>query len=416
MTIRNNLLILFSFFLYSSLIFGFVYGEDFNGGAKDDFFTIITNAKLFILDYKYYILNYDELLDRNSPIITIIIAKLIEIGLEIPTIQLIFLHISLFLCFYFYKCLKVIFYDADRLGLKYLSLIVFLSPTFRAISIWPHSRIIGLLFFTISLYYFLKFRFKKKKFSYILVNNFFLAISSYFSPNFSIFALYFFIEYLNYYKLKIEIFYYIIFSIFLAFPAFYYLFILDVFFIFAGGTPGSEEYLKNYLVISYLSNKILIISSIIFFYLIPIIIIKKEIWTKIKFDKFLLIIFLFFIINIAFFDYKIEFTGGGIFFKFSNIFFSNNIFFYVIAFISFYFIYLKYINFNNLLIIFILLISNPQLSIYHKYYDPLLLILFFSIFKINLSKSYFNFTNLSIVYLFYFTLIIVSFYKVNFIN
>ena len=167
MTIRNNLLILFSFFLYSSLIFGFVYGEDFNGGAKDDFFTIITNAKLFILDYKYYILNYDELLDRNSPIITIIIAKLIEIGLEIPTIQLIFLHIGLLLCFYFYKCLKVIFYDADKLGLKYLSLIVFLSPTFRAISIWPHSRIIGLLFFTISLYYFLKFRFKKKKFSYI---------------------------------------------------------------------------------------------------------------------------------------------------------------------------------------------------------------------------------------------------------
>ena len=39
-----------------------------------------------------------------------------------------------------------------------------------------------------------------------------------------------------------------------------------------------------------------------------------------------------------------------------------------------------------------------------------------AIFKINLSKSYFNFTNLSIVYLFYFTLMIVSFYKVNFIN
>ena len=50
MMIRNNLLILFSFFLYSSLIFGFIYGEDFNGGAKNDFFTIIKNAKLFIDD------------------------------------------------------------------------------------------------------------------------------------------------------------------------------------------------------------------------------------------------------------------------------------------------------------------------------------------------------------------------------
>ena len=414
MTSRNNLLIFFSIFLYLSLIFGFVFGEDFNGGAKSDFFTIIKNAKLFILDYKYYLLNYDELLDRNSPIIVVIIAKLIEIGLEIPTIQLIFLHINLFLCVYFYKSLKIIFYDTDKLGLKYLSLIVFLSPTFRAISIWPHSRIIGLLFFTISLYYFLKFKFKKKNFSYVLTNSFFLAIGSYFSPNFSIFALYFFIEYLIYYKLKKELFYYIIFSIFLAFPAFYYLFILDVFFIFTGGTPGSEEYLKNYSVISYLSNKILIISSIIFFYLIPIIFTKKEVWTKIKFDRYLLLIFLFFILNIVFFDYKIEFTGGGIFFKFSNILFSNNIFFYLMAFVSFYFIYLKYINFNNFLIIFILLISNPQLSIYHKYYDPLLLILFFTIFKINLSKSYFNFTNLSILYLFYFALMIVSFFKVNF--
>jgi len=414
MTSRNNLLIFFSLFLYLSLIFGFVFGEDFNGGAKSDFFIIVTNAKLFILDYKYYLLNYDELLDRNSPIIVVIIAKLIEIGLEIPTIQLIFLHINLFLCVYFYKSLKIIFYDTDKLGLKYLSLIVFLSPTFRAISIWPHSRIIGLLFFTISLYYFLKFKFKKKNFSYFLTNSFFLAIGSYFSPNFSIFALYFFIEYLIYYKLKKELFYYIIFSIFLAFPAFYYLFILDVFFIFTGGTPGSEEYLKNYSVISYLSNKILIISSIIFFYLIPIIFTKKEVWTKIKFDRYLLLIFLFFILNIVFFDYKIEFTGGGIFFKFSNILFSNNIFFYLMAFVSFYFIYLKYINFNNFLIIFILLISNPQLSIYHKYYDPLLVILFFTIFKINLSKSYFNFTNLSILYLFYFALMIVSFFKVNF--
>jgi len=339
MTSRNNLLIFFSLFLYLSLIFGFVFGEDFNGGAKSDFFTIIKNAKLFILDYKYYLLNYDELLDRNSPIIVVIIAKLIEIGLEIPTIQLIFLHINLFLCVYFYKSLKIIFYDTDKLGLKYLSLIVFLSPTFRAISIWPHSRIIGLLFFTISLYYFLKFKFKKKNFSYVLTNSFFLAIGSYFSPNFSIFALYFFIEYLIYYKLKKELFYYIIFSIFLAFPAFYYLFILDVFFIFTGGTPGSEEYLKNYSVISYLSNKILIISSIIFFYLIPIIFTKKEVWTKIKFDRYLLLIFLFFILNIVFFDYKIEFTGGGIFFKFSNILFSNNIFFYLMAFVSFYFIY-----------------------------------------------------------------------------
>ena len=32
----------------------------------------------------------------------------------------------------------------------------------------------------------------------------------------------------------------------------------------------------------------------------------------------------------------------------------------------------------------ILIFSNPQITVYHKYYDPLLLILFFSLFKIDI--------------------------------
>ena len=201
----------------------------------------------------------------------------------------------------------------------------------------------------------------------------------------------------------------------MALPAFYYIFVLDIFFIYSGGTPGSEEYLKEYSFISYFSNKILIISSIIFFYLIPIILSKKENIFKIKFDKYFIAIILFFLLNIAFFDYKVEFTGGGIFFKFSSIFFNNNLFFYLSALVSFYFIYLRYLNWNNFFIICILIISNPQLSIYHKYYDPLLIILFFTIFKINLDKSYFNLRNLSILYLFCSMFIIASVYKVEFI-
>ena len=415
MLIKNNLLIFFSLFLYSSLIFGFVIGEDLNGGARMDFITTAKIAQLFAKDFNYNFLNYEELLERHSPVISMVIAKLIQIGLEIQTIQLIFLHICLFLCIYFYKSLRIIFHDVDKVWLKYLSLIIFLSPTFRSLSIWPDSRIFGLLFFTVSLYYFLKFKFKEKKYKYVLVNSFFLAISSYFSPNYCIFALYFLVEYFIYYKKKKELLYYVIFNIFLALPAFYYIFVLDIFFIYSGGTPGSEEYLKEYSFISYFSNKILIISSIIFFYLIPIILSKKENIFKIKFDKYFIAIILFFLLNIAFFDYKVEFTGGGIFFKFSSIFFNNNLFFYLSALVSFYFIYLRYLNWNNFFIICILIISNPQLSIYHKYYDPLLIILFFTIFKINLDKSYFNLRNLSILYLFCSMFIIASVYKVEFI-
>ena len=414
MLTRNNLLIFFSLFLYSSLIFGFIIGEDLNGGAIIDFNATAEIAKSFATDFKYNFFNYDELKERHSPVIHIIIAQLIQIGLEIQTVQLILLHFCLFICLYFYKSLRIIFNGVDKLWLKYLSLIVFLSPTFRALSIWPDSRIFGLLFFTVSLYYFLKFKFKRKSFKYVFANSLFLAVSSYFSPNFCIFALFFFIEYLLYYKKKKEFIYYIILNIVLAFPAFYYLFIIDVFFLYIKGTPGAHEYLSNHSFISFFSNKIMIISSIIFFYLIPIIVAKKERIHQIIFDKYLLIVVLFFLLNILFFNYELEFTGGGIFFKFSKIIFDSNVFFYLATLISFYFLYLKYINWNNFLIIFILIISNPQLSIYHKYYDPLLIILFFTIFKINLNKDYFNFTNLSILYLFYFIIMIASIFKVNF--
>ena len=198
-------------------------------------------------------------------------------------------------------------------------------------------------------------------------------------------------------------------------PAFYYIFILDVFFLYSGGTPGANDYLSNYSFISYFSNKILIISSIIFFYLIPFILSKKENILNIELNKYFLIFIVIFLLNIIFFDYNLELTGGGIFFKFTNIFFNNNYLFYFIAFVSFYFIYQKFMNWNNFLIIFILILSNPQLTIYHKYYDPLLTILFFTIFKINLDKKYFNLKNLSILYLFYSMFIIASVYKVNFI-
>jgi len=44
---------------------------------------------------------------------------------------------------------------------------------------------------------------------------------------------------------------------------------------------------------------------------------------------------------------------------------------------------LSYDSRNNFLLILLLIFSNPQLEIYHKYYEPMLLIMFFTIFNIN---------------------------------
>ena len=87
-----------------------------------------------------------------------------------------------------------------------------------------------------------------------------------------------------------------------------------------------------------------------------------------------------------FFDYQYEYSGGGIFFKFSNQFFNNNLFFYIITFISI-LIILPFLlsNRENLFLFVLILINNPQYTIYHKYFDPFLLIIFFSLFNFKIS-------------------------------
>ena len=130
-----------------------------------------------------------------------------------------------------------------------------------------------------------------------------------------------------------KIFIIIIFNLFLAFPAFYYLFFLKIFFLTSGKTPGFEgtgtAFDFNF------ANKILLISSIIFFHLINFFL-NKTILDNIKFffyqKKYLILIILFEIILILNFNYKKDFTGGGIFFHASYFFFINNYLFYIFSF------------------------------------------------------------------------------------
>ena len=102
----------------------------------------------------------------------------------------------------------------------------------------------------------------------------------------------------------------------------------------------------------------------------------------------LIFLLILFCISLYFFNYKFEYTGGGIFFKISNFIFENNLFFFVFVIFSLIFNYLIFSSsINNLLIILLLILSNPQLTIYHKYYDPFLLILFLTLFDLDLNKK-----------------------------
>ena len=98
-------------------------------------------------DFFETFLNYDQYTDRHSPLILIFITILLKSGLDVDSIRFLHLFIVPLIIIITYKCLK------SKYGKKYSNIfflisstIFFLSPTIRSISIWPDSRLIGLLF------------------------------------------------------------------------------------------------------------------------------------------------------------------------------------------------------------------------------------------------------------------------------
>ena len=162
-------------------------------------------------------------------------------------------------------------------------------------------------------------------------------------------------------------------------------------------------------------NKIAIISTVTFFHISPFILVEKYYYEKIKNNLLLksIIILLILILISNSFNYDYEIGGGGIFFKMSNFLFGNNYLFYFFIFITFLFLYELTKNFQNFLLLLCLLLSNPQYSIYHKYFDPLILIIWFLLFikKGNFQKNYFKKENILILYLFYLTFICLNYFK-----
>ena len=159
----------------------------------------------------------------------------------------------------------------------------------------------------------------------------------------------------------------------------YYIFILDVNFLLAGKTPGV---LNEHISLSFnFSDKIMLISSIFFFHLSPTLIQKKLYKPYIKFliNRSVVLIPLIGCL-IYFFNYQTEYTGGGIFFHLSDTIFNNNYLFFITSIFSIgFFVYIASLNLSNFALLFLLVISNIQNTIYHKYYEPLTIILYFTL-------------------------------------
>jgi hypothetical protein len=369
--------------LYSSLITGFFLNENTLGGSFSDYQNQKIISQKFSEDFLNTFLNYDKEPHRHSPVLIIVLSVFEKFNISDVIIRLISLHFLLLIIFFFNKCLEVKFNNINKKIVKIISLLIFLSPTFRSLAIWPDSRLYGLLFFIISILFFLKFlksKIRRSKCKYAILNSIFLATASYFSPNFCVFVIFFLFYFIKYFSNSKFIYILFLINIILSFPAIYYVFFLKVYFFL---TPATNEI--NKFVIFNPANKILLISSIFLIHFLPVSFFIKKNTKKLK--NYFFIILPIFLCSVYFFNYSNTFTGGGVIFKASNIIFSNNYLFYVFSLIGLLLIcHLSYKNLNNFLLIFLIFLNNPQLEVYHKYYDPMLLMLFFTLFNLSIKK------------------------------
>jgi len=395
--------------LYLSLIAGLYFGEDSLGAAFSDYQGLKYLNEKFHNDFLLTLLNYNDLGHRQSPFLYILGSIIFDFG-ELGR-RIFFLHIYLLIPIYFYKCLKIKFKGVSKDYLKLLASIVLLFPTFRSYSVWTDAHLLGIMFFIISIFYYLKMTTNVRPFKNAILNIFFLALAAYSSPNFGVFAIYFYIEFSRKFLFGKKILIISLFNIILSLPFFLYLFYLDVNFLFKN---NAHDLSYNSFSLENLSNKIILIVSIFLFYLLPFILINFD---RVRFDfpKFnFRFIFsnLTFLIIIYFFDFSLSYeytnSGGGFFYNFSNLLFQNNILLFFLSYFTYIYLFEIFrLNMSNLTLFLCLIFSHPQLTLWQANFSPTILFLLLLLFKDVINKNNLISKTLIISYL-YFSIYLVS--------
>lgn len=398
----------FLIILYFSLMISFYYGEDSLGASLDDYEGLLYLTDKFKNNFLYNLLNYNDLGHRQSPFFYILNSIIFNFG-EIGR-RIFFLHICLLIPIYFYKCLKIKFKKISKDYLKLFASIILLFPTVRSYAIWPDPHLLGVLFFIISIFYYLKFKESIKPFQNALLNTFFLSLAAYASPNFGIFVIFFFLEFLKKFNFSKKIFLISLLNIILALPFFIYIFYLNVNFIF---NNSSWDIGENFYSLNNISNKIIIIISLFLFYLFPLILTELTKF-KFKYKKLSINFYLSIIVYISiifFFDfdisYKLTNSGGGFFYNLSNYLLQNNfLLFFLCFFVYLYLLKIFIFDKSNLILFLCLILSNPQVTLWQANFSPTIFFLILLLFTSVINEKYLDFKTLIISYSYFFIYLI----------
>ena len=371
--------ILIFLILSISVFLGFYFNEDGSGGgAQNDFnetWPYILNLKN---DIFYHYLNWENI---HLPLHYILISFLYRIIENVEIIRFIFCLASLSLPLIFYKCLIRKFDNLDRNNLFIFACSILLLPTFRYTAIWTNVQITAQIFFLISIYFYLSWSKENnnKIDKNLILQNLFLALSVYTRQDYAIYYLFFMIIYFQ--KLNFNDFFKLaIFILVLATPGI--IFILD------------QQSVLNIKFTSKLQNFLLVNSSIMSFYLIPIFFLvainKIEFFKKdLKFFiySFLLFTILVFILSLKF-DYN-YILGGGFILKLSLILFNSKYLFYLSCIIGLVLLsYLSKISINNSILILLVIFGYGADIVYQKYFEPIFIFLLFLLMNSNIFQEF----------------------------
>ena len=223
--ILPSLLVFILFYL--SLILGFSLDEDSAGGAKYDYH-IHLKTLLFFDNISAGLLNYDKLENLNnthSPIFIIFLKFVFKFFGDFS--RFFYLNLCLASIWVFFLILREKYEKLSISNSFLISNFFLLSPYFRSSSIWPGDENIAILFFLLSVFFYIRYsknNHDEKKFLNLFCNILFLAIASYFRPIYSLFSVFFFYEMiLKNFQIKYFL-YYVSLSLLLSFPAIYYIF------------------------------------------------------------------------------------------------------------------------------------------------------------------------------------------------
>ena len=378
--------------LTSSVFLGLMLNENSSGGSRIDHNYLLPYIIEFSQDFSsglnLFVNNPGSLV--HSPFFYIISGFLLKIFNNIFFVKILYLVVCSILPYIFYLILKTK-YKVNYEYLFYISLIIFLSPYFRSSAIWLLGDNLSIIFFSLSILFFLKTLDNSKKLSNYYFCIFFLILCCYIRYYYFLFFFYFLFEF--YKKLEIGDLIKIIFlSFIISIPEIIYLIYIIVNYDFVNfiSERANGNYFTNFIVIF----------TILLFYLIPFFFIQfidilKFYRSNLKNFFIIFSITILFFLTDRYFDDFINFQsnlGGGVFVKFLKIFNYNLEIIFLVIF-CFSFLLIDYIfrgnRIRNYIILIILILCFPMPIIYQKYLDPLFFVIFLGLIQSeNLKKMF----------------------------